>query len=266
MGRIALGVGYDGREWSGWQTQPGGRTVQDQLEAALSAFIDQPVSTICAGRTDAGVHALGQVVHVDSPVHRNEAAWVRGVNSFLPESIAVQWAHEVSDDFHARFSATSRSYTYVISNTPVRQPLLAGHTGWCFRPLDEDCMHQGAQLLLGEHDFSSFRSSQCQAASPIRTIDHASVERRAHLVLIHLRANAFLHHMVRNIVGELVLLGTGKTDLAHFKRTLEAKDRTQAAATFSAAGLYLTRVVYPDELLPRQPVLASPLFSCLESC
>lgn len=265
MVRLALGVSYDGRDWSGWQTQPGGRTVQDQIEAALSTFIGQPVSTVCAGRTDAGVHALGQVIHVDASVNRSQTAWIRGVNSFLPESIAVQWAHEVSEDFHARFSATSRSYTYVISNTSVRQPLLAGHTGWCFRPLDEDCMHQGAQLLLGEHDFSSFRSSQCQAASPIRTIDQASVERRAHLVLIHLRANAFLHHMVRNIVGELVLLGTGKTDLAHFKRTLKARDRTLAAPTFSASGLYLTRVVYPEALLPKQPVSVSPLFSCLES-
>lgn len=266
MGRVALGISYDGREWAGWQTQPGGRTVQDKLQEALAAFIGQPVDTICAGRTDAGVHALDQVVHVDSPVNRHENAWVRGLNSFLPESIAVQWAREVSDDFHARFSATSRSYTYVISNTPVRQPLLARRTGWCFRPLDEARMLAGAQLLLGEHDFSSFRSSQCQAASPIRTIDVADVERRRSLVIIRLRANAFLHHMVRNIVGELVLLGIGKVDLAHFKHTLEARDRTRAAPTFSASGLYLTHVAYPPDLLSKPVPGSGTVLNTLEAC
>lgn len=266
MARVALGISYDGRDWSGWQTQPDGHTVQDQIEQALAAFIGQSVDTICAGRTDAGVHALGQVIHIDSPVTRDERAWVRGVNRFLPDSIAVQWAQEVSDAFHARFSATSRAYTYVISNTPVRQPLLAGRTGWCFRPLDESLMQAGATLLVGEHDFSSFRSSQCQAASPIRTMETIAVQRRANLVFIELRANAFLHHMVRNIVGELVLLGVGKTDLAHVKRTLQARDRTRAAPTFSAGGLYLTHVRYPSELLSSQASESSAFFNSLEFC
>lgn len=264
MARVALGISYNGSKWSGWQTQPGGNTIQDKLEAALATFVGQPVPTICAGRTDAGVHATGQVIHVDSPVTRPESAWVRGVNSFLPESISVQWAREVSDAFHARFSATARTYTYVISNTPVRQPLLVGRTGWCFRPLDEVRMQAGAQVLVGEHDFSSFRSSECQAASPIRTIQVASVERYKHMVLIRLRANAFLHHMVRNIVGELVLLGVGKTDLAHVQRTLLARDRTLAAPTFSASGLYLTHVNYPKDLLSNPTSDMSLLFDAPE--
>ena len=253
MGRVALGISYDGRGWSGWQTQPGGQTVQDQLEAAIASFVGAPVNTICAGRTDAGVHALGQVVHLDSPVNRSESAWVRGLNSALPDSIAVQWARPVSDAFHARFSATTRSYTYVICNTPVRQPLWAARAGWCFRPLDAHIMQAGADLFVGEHDFSSFRSSQCQAASPVRTMHSLAVEQREHLILVHLKANAFLHHMVRNIVGELVLLGQGKTDLEHLKRILQARDRTLAAPTFSASGLYLTQVTYPPELLLNPP-------------
>jgi len=265
MGRVALGVSYEGNGWSGWQTQPGGRTVQDQLEAAISGFVGVGVPTICAGRTDAGVHATSQVVHLDSPVTRSQGAWVRGLNSLLPESIAVQWAADVSDEFHARFSATARSYTYVIANTPVRQPLLAGRAGWSFRPLDVHQMQAGADLLVGEHDFSSFRSSQCQAPNPIRNMHNLQVERRSHLVFVHLKANAFLHHMVRNIVGELVLLGQGKTDLSHVQRILDARDRTQAAPTFSASGLYLTGVTYPAELLPNHSGCIDSLFTGLEA-
>lgn len=259
MMRMALGVSYDGRPWLGWQTQPGGQTVQDQLEAALQQFVGSAVPTICAGRTDTGVHATSQVVHIDVAVDRPDSAWVRGVNSFLPDSIAVQWAKPVTPEFHARFSATSRSYTYVLLNTPVRQPLWAGRAGWCFRPLDIDRMQQAAQILLGEHDFSSFRSSQCQAATPVRTMHSISLTRNGDLVLIRLKANAFLHHMVRNIVGELVLLGQGKTDLAHFERVFRAKDRAQAAPTFSASGLYLTDVDYPVELLAKPPTAALPI-------
>lgn len=249
MDRIALGVSYDGRPWLGWQTQPNGQTVQDQLETALAQFLGRPTGTICAGRTDTGVHAIGQVVHIDVQVQRPLTAWVRGLNSLLPDSIAILWASSASPDFHARFSATSRSYTYVILNTPVRQPLWAGRAGWCFRPLDVEQMTLGAERLLGEHDFSSFRSSQCQAASPVRTMHDIQIERKGDLVLVHLRANAFLHHMVRNIVGELVLLGQGKTNLQHFDQVFRAKDRTRAAPTYSASGLYLTSVEYPAGLL-----------------
>lgn len=262
MPRLALGISYDGLPWQGWQTQPGGQTIQDQLEAALLSFVGAPVSTICAGRTDSGVHATGQVVHIDVDVQRPMQAWVRGLNSHLPESIAVQWATEVPEGFHARFSALSRSYAYIILNSPVRQPLWAGRAGWCFRPLHVDRMRDAAQILLGEHDFSSFRSSQCQAASPVRHMYQLDVQRIGDFVRVNLRANAFLHHMVRNIVGELVLLGQGKTDLTHFKWVFQARDRTRAAPTYSAAGLYLIDVVYPDSLLSGPlPVAHHPLAS-----
>ncbi len=255
--RMALGVSYDGRPWLGWQTQPSRLTVQDQLEAALEQFVGSPVQTTCAGRTDTGVHATAQVVHIDVDVHRTDSSWVRGLNSLLPDSIAIQWASPVTEAFHARFSAMSRSYTYIILNSSVRQPLWAGRAGWCFRELNLQIMQQAANELVGEHDFSSFRSSQCQAASPVRTMHEIRLERHGELVLVHLKANAFLHHMVRNIVGELVLLGQGKTDMAHFRRVFMARDRTKAAPTYSASGLYLTDVDYPDELLAK-PVRSSP--------
>jgi len=247
--RIALGLSYDGSPWQGWQTQPNGLTVQDQLEKAIKQFVGEPVATICAGRTDTGVHALCQVVHLDSPVLRDPVSWVRGLNSFLPPSIGVQWANPVSEAFHARFGAISRAYQYVIVNAPVRQPLWANRAGWCFRALDVARMQQAAQCLVGQHDFSSFRSSQCQAASPVRQIESVTVRRERHFVIISLKANAFLHHMVRNIVGELVLVGQGKHGPDHVQWVLKACDRTVAAPTFSAAGLYLSHVEYPRELL-----------------
>lgn len=249
MHRVALGIAYDGSGWQGWQTQPGGQTVQDQLELALEAFAGVEVSTICAGRTDTGVHATAQVVHVDVPFEREPVAWVRGVNSHLPESIAVQWAEPVTQAFHARFSAIGRSYTYLILNTPHRHPLWSKRAGWCFRALDADLMNDAARLLLGQHDFSSFRSSQCQAATPIRTMTHASVERHGDFLIVRFTANAFLHHMVRNLVGELVYLGQGRTNLLHFKEVLHSRDRRRAAPTFAPGGLYLTGVQYPQELL-----------------
>ena len=253
--RIALGVAYDGSGWSGWQTQPGGNTVQDCLEGALSKFAGVKLPTICAGRTDTGVHALCQVVHVDAPFAREPMAWVKGLNSHLPPSVSIQWAVPVEAAFHARFSAQSRSYTYVILNTPVRHPLWAGRAGWCFRALDEQRMNEAAQLLLGEHDFSSFRSSQCQAATPVRTMTHASVSRQGVFVVLKFTANAFLHHMIRNLVGELVYLGQGRTDMPHFASVLDARDRRRAAPTYAAGGLYLSGVQYPPELLqlPSQP-------------
>jgi len=249
LNRVALGVSYDGAPWQGWQTQPSAQTVQDQIEQAIARFVGQPVATICAGRTDAGVHALNQVIHIDSPVVRDTMAWVRGVNTFLPESIAVQWAQPVSDAFHARFSAVSRTYHYLILNTPVPQPLWARRAGWSFRALDAQRMQEGANLLVGKHDFSSFRSSQCQAASPVRDLQALKVWRERDFVRVSITANAFLHHMVRNIVGELVLVGQGKHDPSHVSEVLAQRDRTVAAPTFSAAGLYFAQVQYPASLL-----------------
>lgn len=249
MQRVALGVAYDGSSWRGWQTQPGGQTIQDQLENALHQFAGQPLPTICAGRTDTGVHALAQVVHVDAPFERTEYAWIRGLNRYLPDSIAVQWAQPVSVEFHARFSAQRRRYTYLILNRAHRHPLWQTRAGWCFRPLDETVMQQAANLLLGEHDFSSYRSSECQAASPVRTMYQIQIHRRGELLALKFEANAFLHHMVRNLVGELVYVGHGRRSLSDFERILNARDRTLAAPTYSAAGLYLTGVTYPQELI-----------------
>lgn len=202
MRRIALGVQYDGSPWRGWQTQPGGGTVQDTLEAALQRFALTPVATTCAGRTDAGVHALEQVIHFDTPLDREMFSWVRGVNAFLPPSIAVRWAAEVNgggEGFHARFSATSRTYHYVLYNHPVRSPLLSGKAGWVFRPLDIERMRAGAAHLIGTHDFSAFRAAECQAKSPVKQMQSIDLVRQGDIIVITLTASAFLHHMVRNI-------------------------------------------------------------------
>lgn len=242
--RIALGIEYDGSAFYGWQTQPGGRTVQDSLEAALAAFVGQPVGTVCAGRTDSGVHATGQVVHLDSPVERPLGAWVRGLNAHLPKTVAVRWARVVSGDFSARFSATARSYEYWLLNDPVRSPLYESRTGWVFRPLDLAAMQAGAAGLIGTHDFSAFRAAECQANSPVRSLTRLEIERRGQLIRVGLTANAFLHHMVRNIVGTLVYVGLGRQPPAWVAEVLAARSRALAAPTFSAAGLYLTGVEY----------------------
>ncbi|GAA4328724.1 tRNA pseudouridine(38-40) synthase TruA [Pigmentiphaga soli] len=247
MPRIALGLAYDGAPWMGWQTQPHRQTVQDTLEAALAAFAGRPQATVCAGRTDTGVHAVQQVVHLDTDIVRPEQAWVRGVNAHLPPSVAVRWARTVGDDFHARFSARSRSYVYLLVEDPVRPPAWAGRAGWSFRPLDEAAMRRGAACLRGEHDFSSFRSSQCQAASPVRTLHQLDIERRGRFVIFTLRANAFLHHMVRNIVGALVYVGQGRQPPEWMPALLAERDRRRAAPTFAPDGLYLTAVGYPPE-------------------
>jgi pseudouridylate synthase I len=246
MPRIALGLAYDGGPWQGWQTQPHRRTVQDTLEAALARFVGQPVATVCAGRTDTGVHAAMQVVHLDAPVQRREISWVRGVNAHLPPSIAVRWVREVPDDFHARFSARWRSYVYLLRNEPVRHPLWAGKAGWCFQPLDVQAMRQAARSLLGEHDFSSFRSAECQAAQPVRTLHRLDIERDGDLLVFYLQANAFLHHMVRNIVGSLVYVGQGRRPVEWMAELLRLRDRRLAAPTFQADGLYLAAIGYPD--------------------
>jgi len=249
--RIALGLEYDGAAFTGWQTQPDGRGVQDALERGLAAVASKPTPTICAGRTDTGVHALDQVVHFDTDAVRPLGAWVRGVNRFLPHSMAVRWAREVPDVFHARFSAVRRTYDYWILNDPVRSALAHARAGWVFRPLDASAMHEAAERLVGRHDFTSFRSAECQAASPVRDLQNLSVTRRGRLIRVRASANAFLHHMIRNIVGTLVYVGLGRHDPAWAAEVLEARDRSHAAPTFSPAGLYLVRVEYdPSFQLP----------------
>ena len=247
MKRIALGLQYDGSSWQGWQTQPHGQTVQDALERALAAFSQQQTDTLCAGRTDAGVHATAQVVHFDTDAVREPFSWVRGVNAFLPPSVAVRWATEVEggeQGFHARFSATARTYHYVIYNHPVRSPLWERRAGWVFRPLDDAAMQQAAQALLGEHDFSAFRAAECQARSPVRTLYAIRVRRAGDLIVVTLHANAFLHHMVRNIVGSLIQVGNGNRPAGWIAELLAGRERELAAPTFSPDGLYLAKVDY----------------------
>lgn len=250
MPRVVLSVQYDGRDWLGWQSQPGGRTVQDTLEQAIGQFTAGPVRVHAAGRTDTGVHATAQVVHFDCDVERPLTAWVRGVNRYLPASIAVRAAGFAAEDFHARFSAVSRSYAYVLYSHPVRAPHLSGRAGWTHRPLNDDAMKQSAQVLLGEHDFSAFRSAECQAKSPIKTLHQADLTRRGDVLVFRFRANAFLHHMVRNLVGSLVAVGRGSEAPDFLQRVLDSKDRALCAPTFMADGLYLTHVGYPDGHLP----------------
>lgn len=251
MARIALGISYDGRPWQGWQTQPHHCTIQDRLEEAISKFLTVPAATVCAGRTDTGVHATAQVIHLDSEVLRSEESWVRGLNALLPGSISVQWARTVDESFHARFSATERSYSYVLLNSRTRQPLWDGRAGWVFQKLDFELMRKAAQHLIGEHDFSSFRSSQCQAKSPVRTMHEVSIQQFGCLSIISLRANAFLHHMVRNILGALIQVGQSRESIDYISHLLEVRDRTKGAPTFSPDGLYLTGVRYPLHVLPK---------------
>nr|WP_314627598.1 tRNA pseudouridine(38-40) synthase TruA [uncultured Noviherbaspirillum sp.] len=259
--RIAIGLQYDGAPWQGWQTQPHGLTVQDALQAAIRKFSLQDIPIQCAGRTDTGVHAIGQVAHFDTDVGRTMQSWVRGVNSFLPPSIAVRWAQEVAPDFHARFSAIGRTYHYYLYNHPVRSPLLQGRAGWAFRPLDAARMQQAAQHLVGRHDFSAFRAAQCQASSPVRSMASLEVERSGDLIRFTLTANAFLHHMVRNIVGSLIAVGSGAQPTDWIAGLLASADRTLAAPTFMPDGLYLANIDYgPNWNLPvtptSQPILA----------
>jgi len=242
--RLALGLAYDGTGTPGWQTQPSGEALQDRVERSLGALAGHPVATVCAGRTDAGVHATAQVVHFDTPADRPLNAWVRGVNARLPGCVAVQWAREVPDDFHARFSARSRTYVYAIRCAETPHPLWRDRAGWVFRPLDDDAMRAAAAALVGEHDFSSFRSSQCQAATPVRTLHQLAIERRGAFVVLTIVANAFLHHMVRNLVGALVHVGTGRRPPDWVAELLAARRRALGAPTFSPAGLYLAGVEY----------------------
>jgi tRNA pseudouridine38-40 synthase len=258
--RIALGLEYDGSRFLGWQTQPGGGTVQDALQSALSAIAASAVAVTCAGRTDRGVHARGQVVHFDTDAVRPDGAWVRGVNALLPESVAVLWSRRVDPAFHARYAAFARTYRYVLINRPVRPALAARHAGWHHAPLDEEAMRQAAAHLVGEHDFTAFRAAECQAKSPVRTVHAISVERSGDRIDIVVRANAFLHHMVRNIVGTLVYVGKGRHAPGWAREVLESRDRARAAPTFASEGLYLEAVEYePRWGLPAGRAEALPL-------
>jgi tRNA pseudouridine38-40 synthase len=242
--RLALGVEYDGGPFNGWQSQADGHTVQDTLQHSLSRIAGHPVSVIAAGRTDTGVHALEQVVHFDTEVRRPLTAWVRGANAFLPDSIAVLWAHPVPDEFHARFSAQGRSYRYVLINRATRLAVHTGKAGWYHLPLDVPAMRAAAQILIGKHDFSAFRAAQCQANSPVRHLNQLDIRREGEMLIFDLSADAFLHHMVRNIIGCLVYVGKGKHAPDWMLELLSGRERTIAAPTFAPDGLYLRRIRY----------------------
>ena len=245
--RLALGISYNGQAYEGWQSQPSRRTVQDRLEAALTQFADQPISTVCAGRTDAGVHGVMQVVHFDTVVQREEFSWVRGTNRFLPADIAVQWAKPVPAGFHSRASAIARRYAYVLLESPVRPSVDAGRVGWVFRPLDAGAMQQAAALLVGRHDFSSFRAAACQARSPVKTMNRIDINRNGSYWRFEFEADAFLHHMIRNIMGCLLAIGQGHQPPQWMSQVLAARDRDAAAPTFSPDGLYFLGPVYGAE-------------------
>jgi tRNA pseudouridine38-40 synthase len=242
--RIVLGVEYHGGAFCGWQTQPSGCGVQDALERALGEIAGEKIATICAGRTDAGVHALEQVVHFDCTVSRPETAWVRGTNALLPSSAVVTWMREVPAEFNARYSALERRYRYVLLNHPVRPALNQSRVGWFHAHLDIPRMREAAALLAGEHDFSAFRSVECQAKSPVRHLRRIEIRQSGDYVVFELAANAFLHHMVRNIVGSLAYVGKGKYTPERIGQVLASRDRALAAPTFDAAGLYLAHVSY----------------------
>lgn len=259
--RIAIGVTYDGGPFEGWQSQPSGRTVQDQLERALARVATHPVRLVAAGRTDAGVHALAQVAHFETEVERPAQAWVRGANSALPAAIAVQWAQPVPEAFSARYSAVARTYRYLLYCHPVRPTVLAGRVGWFHLPLELEPMRSAGRLLVGEHDFSAFRSIECQAKSPVRKLWRLGVTQRGPYFVFDFTADAFLHHMVRNMVGCLVYVGKGRHPPEWLADVLAARDRSRAAPTFAADGLYLAEVRYgPEWNLPGFPPIM-PFFS-----
>lgn len=246
--RIALGVEYNGSAFSGYQMQAHGtRTVQEELEKALSKVANEPIRVTCAGRTDTGVHATGQVVHFDTTVQRELKAWMLGGNTNLPGDVSIHWVREVSDSFSARFSAISRSYQYILFNRRTRPAVFQHNVAWLYEELNEEAMNSAAQLLLGEHDFSAFRSSRCQANHAVRTMQSITVKRKDHYVILDITANAFLHHMVRNIMGSLLVIGRGEQSVEWMQTILQGLDRKQAGITASPAGLYLVNVEYPEE-------------------
>ncbi|CAG9296917.1 tRNA pseudouridine(38-40) synthase TruA [Celerinatantimonas diazotrophica] len=257
--RIALGIEYDGSNYYGWQRQQEVPSVQECVEKALSKIADQKVEVFCAGRTDAGVHATGQVVHFKVNCQRRLSAWTLGMNANLPTDIAVRWVKEVDDEFHARFSATARRYRYIIYNSAYRGAILGKGVSHYHFPLNETLMHQAGQCLLGEHDFTSFRAVQCQSRTPFRNVHHLNVTRQGDFVVIDIKANAFVHHMVRNIAGSLIEIGQGNQSVDWMAELLALKDRNKAAATAKAQGLYLVEVDYPQQYgIPRMH--PGPLF------
>lgn len=257
--RIALGVEYQGGAYRGWQRQKNASSVQAHVEDALAKILCHEVKVTCAGRTDAGVSATGQVIHFDTDLHRPEKAYTRGVNTLMPKDIAVTWAMPISDDFHARFSATERRYRYVIYNAEYRPGILESGLTHVYQPLDVTLMHEAAQAIVGKHDFTTFRATHCQANSPIRDIKAISVLQKGPYILLDIRANAFLHHMVRNIMGSLLVIGQKLEPVSWMEHLLALKDRTQAAAKAKPNGLYLVKVIYPEHFgLPNLP--PGPLF------
>ena len=255
--RIALGIEYDGTDFSGWQRLSHGETVQARVEEALSFVAAEPVEVVCAGRTDAGVHARCQVVHFDTQAQRSERGWMLGSNSRLPPNVAVRWARPVADDFHARFGARARRYRYEILNRPVRAALDARYVTWERVPLDAQAMHAAAQALLGEHDFSAFRTVACQARNPLRNVHEISVTRDGERVVMQIQANAFLHHMVRNIVGSLLPVGRGEQPPAWIAQLLAGRDRALAGPTAPPQGLAFLGPLYPRESgLPEEACLS----------
>ena len=257
--RVALGVEYNGVRYSGWQRQSHVNSVQQEVEKALSRICNHPVEVVCAGRTDAGVHGTGQIIHFETEASRDMVAFTMGMNTLLPKDIAIRFAQPVAVDFHARFSATARRYRYIIYNSPFRGAVLSEGVTHFHHPLDEVKMQEACQYLIGTHDFTSFRAIHCQANTPTRTIHHLSVARQGNYVVIDIKANAFLHHMVRNITGSLMDIGIHKQQPIWLKELLDCKERAKASATAKAAGLYLVDVDYPEEFnIPKMPL--GPLF------
>lgn len=254
--RIALGIEYDGTAYNGWQRQKTGLGVQQRLEEALSAVADHPVEVTCAGRTDTGVHATGQVVHFDTPNTRDDRGWLLGANSNLPDDISVMWARHVDDEFHARFTATGRNYRYRILNRLERSAMQRHRAWWIYQPLDAERMHAAAQYLLGEHDFSSFRAAGCRASTPNRNITRISIERREDWITLEISANAFLQHMVRNIMGSLASVGAGERPVEWIQETLEARDRKKGGIAAPPHGLTLVSVDYPEAVGIPAPVVS----------
>ncbi|MGH8129559.1 MAG: tRNA pseudouridine(38-40) synthase TruA [Steroidobacteraceae bacterium] len=256
--RLAVGIEYDGTHYAGWQQQPGLPTIQDCIQKALSAVADHPVVAVAAGRTDAGVHACAQVAHFETRAERPVRGWVLGANSHLPPDIALNWAMEVEPSFHARHTAQGRSYRYCMLRRATRPALLRDRVCWTRATLHSEAMHEGAQALLGEHDFSSFRSVECQSTTAMRHVDAISVRGEGPLVVMDISANSYLHHMVRNIVGTLMQVGAGDRPPAWVAETLDARDRSRAGITAPACGLYLWRVRYPPSLQIPEPVANRP--------
>lgn len=257
--RYALGIEYDGKNYCGWQRQKTVISVQQTLEKALSKIADEPIEVVCAGRTDTGVNATNQVIHFDTDKVRKEVAWTLGVNTHLPKDVAVKWVKQVEGDFHARFSATARRYRYIIFNSPIRSAILNHGISHCHFELDENLMQEGAQYLIGRHDFTSYRTVHCQSHSPVRTIEHCQVSRQGKYIIVDIKANAFLHHMVRNIVGSLMRVGQSIEPTQWIGKVLEQRNRCMAGVTAPPEGLYFVDVDYPEHFnIPKHPL--GPLF------